>query len=180
MPRIIIPMQIADISAFTRNLRSQIGNRDEPPGHVEMLNIVCRAAGFTNYQHFRALEGIPQQPAQAVPEADEDAVLRVIRYFDAQGRLVSWPARRKLQILCLWYLWSAMPARQEFNERQISHFLNGLHLFGDAALLRRDLYATGLVRRTIDGKVYCRIERRPPEELKMLLSRITSAREKAA
>lgn len=67
MTRTILPMAVADISAFAKSLRDQIvkhkpGNDGPGPastnpaciGHVELLNMIARAAGFRNYQHFRA------------------------------------------------------------------------------------------------------------------------------
>ena len=185
MPRSIFPMQIADLSAFAKSIREQIGELDRKPSHVEMLNLLSRAAGYRNYQHFRAAA----QTADVIehwrptlddePAADEDRVLKTARHFDDEGRLVRWPGRRGQQEICLWFLWSKIPAGQDFTERQISELLNGLHLFGDAALLRRDLFDSGLVQRTRDGREYRRIERKPPPELKLLLQRIVQKAEAA-
>jgi hypothetical protein len=57
--------------------------------------------------------------------------------------------------------------------------LSRLHLFGDAALLRRELFDFGLVHRTRDGRQYRRIERKPPAELGPLLRRIEAEAETA-
>jgi hypothetical protein len=179
-------MQIADLSAFAKSIREQIGELDRKPSHVEMLNLLTRAAGYRNYQHFRAVV----QSADVItewrpvlddePAPDEDRVLKTARHFDHAGRLVRWPGKRGQQELCLWFLWSKLPAGLDFTERQISELLNGLHLFGDAALLRRDLFDFGLVQRTRDGREYRRIERKPVPELKLLLQRLDVGKEKAA
>ena len=58
-------------------------------------------------------------------------------------------------------------------ERQFSAVLNGLHGFGDAAILRRDMVALGLIRRQIDGSDYQRIELPPPPEARALIGQLT-------
>ena len=55
MPRSIFSIDIADLSTFAKSLREQIGRLDRQPSHVEMLNLLSRAAGFRNFQHFRAV-----------------------------------------------------------------------------------------------------------------------------
>jgi hypothetical protein len=174
------------MSAFAKSLREQIDKLDRKPSHVEMLNLLSRAAGFRNYQHFRAAadstevsepHGIAPEPE---PQADERRVMHTLRVFDADGRITRWPGKRAQQQLCLWYLWSRMPRAKSFSEREINAFLNGLHIFGDAALLRRDLFDLGLVTRKRDGGDYRRVERKPPPELRLLLSRLGNDARKAA
>lgn len=173
MPRSILSIDIADLSTFAKSLREQIGRLDRQPSHVEMLNLLSRAAGFRNFQHLRqsripSAESGPPLP-QAAPVAREGRVLKTARLFDAAGRLTQWPARRSQQELCLWYLWSKIPAGRSFSEREFSNFLDGLHLFGDAAILRRDMVGLRLIRRNRDGSDYRRIEQKPPLELPLLL-----------
>jgi hypothetical protein len=36
------------------------------------------------------------------------------------------------------------------------------HLFEDPALLRREMKDRGMLKRTLDGRVYRRVERKPP------------------
>jgi hypothetical protein len=177
MPRTIFPMAVSDMSAFAKSLRDQIDRLDHKPSHVEMLNLLSRAAGFRNFQHLRAnakaadvLESLTIA-SQPEPPADENRVMRTLRVLDGEGRIVRWPGKRSQQELCLWFLWSKIPRGRVFAEREIGEFLNGLHLFGDAALLRRDLFDLGLVTRNRDGSDYRRIERKPPPEL-ALLSRL--------
>ena len=185
MPRSTFPMQIADLSAFAKSIREQLDKLDQRPSHVEMLNLLTRAAGFRNYQHFRAVTHAADVIEQwrptldETPAPDEGRVLKTARHFDEAGRLIRWPGRRGLQELCLWYLWSKIPPGRGFTERQISEFLNSLHLFGDAAMLRRDLFDSGLVQRTRDGREYRRIEQKPVPELKLLLQRIGKKAEAA-
>jgi hypothetical protein len=186
MPRTIFPMAVSDMSAFAKSLRAQIDRLDHKPSHVEMLNLLSRAAGFRNYQHFRAsnaaAEVIDNLPiaVELEPQADERRVMHTMRVFGGDGRITRWPGKRSQQELCLWFLWSKIPRGQVFSEREISAFLNGLHRFEDAALLRRDLFDLGLVTRKRDGSDYRRIERKPPPELSLLLRRIGPVRAKAA
>lgn len=182
MPRSIFSIDIADLSTFAKSLREQIGRLDRQPSHVEMLNLLSRAAGFRNFQHLRAARTPPVASGSPPPQtrletmpANEGRVLKTARTFDAAGRLVQWPARRSQQELCLWYLWARIPAGRSFSEREFSSFLDGLHLFGDAAMLRRDMAGLRLIRRNRDGSDYQRIEQKPPPELPLLL-RIVSDR----
>ncbi|MFH6781827.1 MULTISPECIES: DUF2087 domain-containing protein [Methylobacterium] len=173
MPRDPIPFATHDVSALAKSLRAQWAARTRPasqgpsrvPSHVEMLNMLARAAGHRNFQHFRAL-GDPRPPEDrsAPAQADPEIVQRAARYFDAQGRLRSWPARRSIQDLCLWGPWSKIPAQRSFDERQISTLLTALHLFGDPAIIRRTMCHVGLMTRGIDGRDYRRIERAPSPE----------------
>lgn len=173
MPRSILSIDIADLSTFAKSVREQIGRLDRPPSHVETLNLLSRAAGFRNFQHLRtartpSAESSPPLP-QTIPAANEGRVLKTARIFDAAGRLMQWPARRAQQELCLWYLWAKIPAGRSFSEREFSRFLDDLHLFGDAAMLRRDMVGLKLIRRNSDGSDYQRIEQKPPVELTLLL-----------
>ncbi len=186
MPRAIFPMAIADLSAFARSVREQLHDLRRIPSHVETLNLLARAAGYRNFQHFRSVsssaEVLQEWTVAAEPEPviDEARVLKTMRAFDGTARLVRWPGKRSQQELCLWFLWSKIPAGRTFTEREISDFLNTLHLFGDAALLRRDLFDLGLVERKRDGSDYRRSERKPPPELAFLLQRLSEARPKVA
>lgn len=169
MSRTIIPLQVDDLSAFAKSLRAQLLAREQPPGHTELLNLLSRAAGFRNYQHLRSLTDAAP-PAE--PQPDLLRVDKVSRYFDADGRMRSWPSRLNLQSLCFWVMWSRVPAAAVFSEREISAMLQGWHLFGDHALLRRGMVDGKLLSRTQDGREYRRVERQPPPELRPLLERI--------
>lgn len=61
MSRTPLPLAVADVSALARSLRSQLAGCDGLPSHLEMLNILVRASGFRNFQHFRV------EAAQAGP-----------------------------------------------------------------------------------------------------------------
>lgn len=178
MSRLALPFEVADLSAFARSLRDQLEKLEHKPSHVEMLNLLCRAAGFRNYQHFRADAEARQRlvaPQEVKPVPDHQLVEKVARHFDAEGRLLRWPAKTPHLALCLWVLWSRIPSSSVLIEREINDLLNRWHVFGDHAVLRRALFEAGLVDRTQDGRKYRRIEQKPPVELSALLSRVSSA-----
>lgn len=163
MPKTLIPFSTDDVSALAKSLRAQLTSRATPPSHVEMLNMLARATGHRNFQHFRSQAG--RSPVREQPAPPEPAlVLRALRYFDERGRLMSWPARTSLQNLCLWVVWSKIPPQRTFDEREISALLGTVHLFGDHAILRRTMCQLGLMTRTADGRDYRRVEQPPTPE----------------
>lgn len=177
MSRLALPLEIADLSAFARSLRDQIDPLEHKPSHVELLNMLCRAAGFRNYQHFRADAGARQRlsaPREVKPVPNHPLIEKVTRHFDEEGRLLRWPSKAPHLELCLWALWARIPSDLVLTEREISDLLNRWHVFGDPALLRRAMFEAGLVDRTPDGRRYRRIEQKPPVELGVLLARVTA------
>jgi hypothetical protein len=178
MSRVALSLQIPDLSGFAKSVREQLGKLPEPPSHVEMLNLLCRSAGFRNYQHCKGVMEAQQRlhlPTPAAAPVDYSLVERAARLFDEQGRLLRWPTRPALQELCLWVLWARLSSRTTFTEKQISELLKGWHVFGDHALLRRALIGWRLVQRTQDGSEYRRIEQKPPAELRPLMARLPAA-----
>lgn len=176
MSRLALPFEVADLSAFARSLRTQLDTLERKPSHVELLNMLCRAAGFRNYQHFRADSEARQRlaaPREEKPAPDHSLVEKVARHFDGEGRLLRWPSKAPHLKLCLWVLWSRIPSDRVLTEREINELLNLWHVFGDHAVLRRALFEAGLVDRTQDGRRYRRIEQKPPVELSALLARVT-------
>ncbi|MFM8821607.1 MAG: DUF2087 domain-containing protein [Phenylobacterium sp.] len=175
MPRTLLPFAVADVSALARSLRVQLAARTAPPGHVEMLNMLARAAGDRNFQQFRS-RTTASDPAPSAPEPDPEPDLalveRTARHFDVDGRLASWPARTSLQSLALWSLWSRIPAEAVFTEVGFNQRLNAISTIGDPALLRRSMVFAGLVSRTDDCRDYRRIEQRPPPDALALIRRL--------
>jgi hypothetical protein len=173
MPRSAIPYAAPDISALAKSLRDQLARQGSAPGHVEMLNILARAAGAKNFQHFRARSAAPEAPPE--PQADLARVEKIARQFDSEGRLVQWPAKPSQQALALWALWAALPAGDAVAEPVFNARLNALHTFGDPAILRRAMVSAGLVSRTLDCRDYRRVEQRPPAEAQALFRRLRRA-----
>ncbi len=168
MSKQIQTLQITDLSAFAKALRQMIATHDGAPSHVEMLTMLSRAAGYRNYQHFKAVtEDVP--PAEAL---DLTLVDKVSRHFDGDGVLMRWPAKNSLQPLCLWALWARMEPGRDYSDAENTILLNSWASFGDHALLRRSMVDMGYVQRTPDGRLYRRIEQKPPAELSALLKRV--------
>ena len=177
MSRIPIAFASADISALARSLKEQLTALGETPSHVQLLNMLARAAGFRNFQHMKAeAEAAPPVPADAPPPppVDEARIARVAGAFGPSGELLRWPSKTYHQELCLWVLWAYYPRQSVMDERQVSAWLNARHEFGDAALLRRTMVTMGLVTRTQDGREYRRVEQTPPPDLAPLLARLES------
>lgn len=185
MSRPTIPLVIEDVSAFSRALAQQLPQGETRPSHLTLLNMLARAGGYRNFQHLRAVAQVaaapavelPLAPAAALPEPQPDParLRRVARLFDDQGRLVRWPVRRAQQILCLWVLWLRLPRGLIGAERAMNAALNRWHLFGDPAILRRDMVMLGLVSRREDGSDYRRIEQEPPPEALALIRALPAA-----
>ena len=172
MTRTPLALSAADLSAFARNLHREL---PQGPGHLSLMNLLARAAGFRNLQHLAASAKAGQTLAALTPQADLTRVQAALRFFDAQGRLATWPSRTNIQHLCLWALWSRLPKSQSMTERQISQNLTQWHRFGDPAILRRTLIELKLVSRTQDCTSYLRLERPPTPEAVALIRQLHRA-----
>lgn len=182
MTRELTPLHAADLSTFAKALRTQLAARIDSgaglPGHVEMLNLLARAAGHRNLQALKAARPAPHaEPAAATPPrwhgpkhpALGPAADRVLRLFDGHGRLQRWPARRAEQVLALWCLWLPFDGKRRYSEREVNELLNAHHAFGDHCLLRRELVELKLLARTPGGAEYRKLAARPDEETAALL-----------
>ncbi|BAK67202.1 hypothetical protein SLG_25270 [Sphingobium sp. SYK-6] len=182
MSRTILPFAAPDFSALARSLRQQLVGRTAAPGHLELMNMLARAAGSRNYQHYRAQAlTTPAPQAHAAPPATHDIeaadtppvrperLEKALRCFDRDGRLTRWPARTVLQHLCLWPLWADFPPARTLDEKQVNDYLKSRNSFLDHAILRREMCNIGLLSRTRDGRAYRRLERRPPPEALMMI-----------
>lgn len=179
MSRTAVPLRVDDLSPFAKTLRQSLGEHEGVPTHVELLNMLARAAGFTNYQHLRAdAEAADRLVAAAEPgpRADLEQVAKVARYFDDAGLLTSWPSRFAHQTLSQWVFWSRIPRGQTYDERGISELIKGWHAFGDHAIIRRAMVDAKMIERNQNGREYRRIEQVPPPELGPLLAHLEARR----
>jgi hypothetical protein len=169
MTRTTHSLALPDISAAARSLARDLAETPAP-GHLSLMNMLARAAGFRNFQHLKASgTAEDRMAAPAAPMPDQTRVAQALNHFDAQGRLMRWPSKTWLQKLCLWAVWARLPDHAVLSERAFSQVLNGLHLFGDAALLRRTLWEMALITRTEDCRDYRRAEQKPPPEALSLI-----------
>lgn len=173
MSKLHVPFTATDITVLARSLREQLGNLDHAPSHVEMLNMLARANGHANFQHLRADAQAQSRLSSEPPEerVDHARVEKVLRHFNEAGVMIRWPSKTNHQTLCLWVIWSRIPAEQRFSEREINQFIIDAHSFGDHALLRRSMVDAHMLTRTPDGRLYRRIEKKPdPDALALLAS----------
>ena len=173
-----IPLFAEDITAFARSLSSELKAAEGSPSHLELLNMLARSCGHRNYQHLRASAAARSRLASPdeVVAVDFTRIARLSKYFDAEGLLIRWPTTFSIQDACLWVLWSRLPARLIMTERELNDRVKAEHLFGDHAILRRELVERGLLSRTLDCREYERIERRPAGEIVALIKQVSARR----
>ena len=168
MTRDVTSLTISDLSTFTKALRADLLARDGIPSHATLLSAIAKAAGYGNHQHLKASK----------PQARDPQLTKAFRAFDASGIMTHWPKQTGTQGLCLFVFWAQFAANTDLSEKDVNAVLKAGHSFGDHPLLRRSLIDHKLLTRTIDGKVYRRIERAPPPAAITLISdirgRITS------
>ncbi|BDQ34828.1 DUF2087 domain-containing protein [Pseudodesulfovibrio portus] len=170
MSRKPFSIHVGDVSALARSLRRRMGEQERVPSHVEMLNLLAKAGGYRNFQHLKAEQDAPGAPEPA--EINRKRVKKAAGYFDLDGRLSTWPKKHSLRELCLWVLWSRLPARTAMSELELDERLILGHAFCDHTLLRRWLVDLGLVDRTPDGGEYRRVEKQPPDEAVAVFGRL--------
>jgi hypothetical protein len=106
---------------------------------------------------FRALEQLLAGDHLSTEEmARADAPEELRNFLDQQGRVESWPAKRKVQQVLLRYLAEQFEPGRRYTEREVNALLNEWHTFDDPATLRRDMYDERLIDRTRDGTQYWR------------------------
>ncbi|MBQ8170674.1 MAG: DUF2087 domain-containing protein [Oscillospiraceae bacterium] len=87
-------------------------------------------------------------------------------FLDGNGRLVSYPSKRKMKLYALIYIAEKIDKGKVYTEKEINAVLGEWHTFGDPATLRRELYTHKFLDRDPYGKEY-RMEKHQPtiEEL---------------
>ena len=84
MSRTAVPFRVDDLSPFARTLRQSLAGHEGTPTHVELLNMLAKAAGFANYQNLRAdAAAADRLAAAAAPgsRADLSQVEKAARYL---------------------------------------------------------------------------------------------------
>lgn len=76
--------------------------------------------------------------------------------LDEKGRVKIRPSKYTKQIHVIAYLATKIPPHRVFSEKQINDILTMWHLFGDSALLRRELYVQEYLDREVDWSAYRR------------------------
>ena len=176
-----IPLSTDNLSQFSRAVGRELKDKGVSLSHLEVMNLLARAAGFRNYQHLRAAHAAGERLERPLVSESMDMRLveRALHVFSTDGRLLQWPSRRPVQMLCLWVLWSRLPAATVMSEKEVNGHLLAGHDFGDPALIRRELWGQGMVKRNRDGSDYQRIEQKPPAEALELIRQLGEGRGKA-
>ena len=182
MPREAFALTVPDVSAFARALGRSLAERHArkpaPPSHVELLNMLARAAGQRNIQALRAAP--PAATATAVaaaprPRAASDTPLsanarKALAQFDDQGRLLRWPVKFSVQRLAMWQLWTRFDAKRVYTEKEVNAVLKQANDFGDHVTLRRELINHRLMSRKSDCSEYRKLAARPDDEARALIA----------
>jgi hypothetical protein len=162
-----------DLSAFAKSLRKQLVERFEQsakaPSHVELLNMLARAAGHRNVQALRARMVPAAKPAATPALPLTPAATKAAMQFDDEGRLVRWPNKFSVQRLAMWALWMQFDAKRRYREREVNEILKAWHTYGDHVTLRRELVNMGLLARKSDCSEYWKEPQRPSAEVRALL-----------
>lgn len=187
MTRSSIPFATPDLSAFAKSLKGFLHERHDagkpPPSHVELLNLLARAAGLRNFATLKAVvQAAPVRPSapepagsQAVKDAAIDlhtlspTVRKTLLQFDESRRLVRLPNKLSVQQLAMWALWTQFDARRSYTEREVNAIVNAHHTFGDQATLRRELVNMKLLGRLPDCSKYWKEPHRPDAEVRSFL-----------
>ena len=82
-------------------------------------------------------------------------------FLNERKQLKLWPAKRKKQLMALWYLAGRLEAGKTYSESEINDLLDEWTAFQDPATLRRELFNHFLLNRTSDGRQYWRAEEIP-------------------
>jgi hypothetical protein len=177
MAREATPLVIDDLSSFARSLGRALSARQatatEPPGHVELLNLIARAAGYRNVQALKAAPPAPAPMARTPPAVApplSDNARRTLMQFDAEGRLVRWPTKFTVQRMAMWVLWTRFEAKRPYTEREVNAVLRAANAFGDHVTLRRELINHRLLARKSDCSEYRKLAARPDDEVRALLT----------
>lgn len=83
---------------------------------------------------------------------------RLGNYLDERGRVAVYPSKRQAKLVVLRHLATFFEAGRQYSEAEVNDLLRDHHTFEDWALLRRDLFENGLLRRNRDGSVYWLVE----------------------
>lgn len=193
MPRTLTPLMAPDLSSFTRALGRALAARppgDAPPGHVELMNMVARAAGHRNVQALKAAQRPAAAPVAApvppvpplptsrptplasstIPATLNAHARKALQQFDPQGRLQRWPTKYSVQTLVMWVLWTQFEARRSYTEAEVNAILRPLQTYGDHVTLRRELVNHRLLARKSDCSDYRKLPARPDADTRALIA----------
>ena len=186
MIRLLVPLATPDLSALAKTLKSFLDERHAaqkpPPTHVELLNLLARAAGLRNFATLKAVAVAAPAGSSSVAPAmlagHQEAVnvstltptaRKALLQFDEARRLIRLPNKLSVQQMAMWALWTQFAARRSYTEKEVNALINAHHTFGDQATLRRELVGMKLVGRLSDCSKYWKEPRRPEPDVRAFL-----------
>ncbi len=87
-------------------------------------------------------------------------------FLDDQNRLCSYPAKRKLKTVVLFFIALKFDLNKFYSEKEINRIIEDSCRFNDVALIRRELYTHKFINRKNDGSIYWLEENQPtPQDL---------------
>lgn len=137
------------------------------PSHLQLLNLMAKAAGKQNYQQLKA-EQVPLAPALSKTSR------RQLRQYHVNGQPNRWPSKRSDQQAMVWMVYMQLPNFTDISEQDVNAHLKACIHFSDYVLLRRELVSAGLLGRTQDGSRYWLIERPLPQRYHELAKALSS------
>jgi hypothetical protein len=172
----LLPLSIGDVSSFAKNLKNYLNERHAEghpiPSHLELLNLLARAAGLRNYQTLRAtaIVNVPNpEPVPVNSAALSPTARKTLMQFDDAGRLVRLPNKLSVQQMAMWWMWTYFAPRRKYTEKEVNQVLNAHHTFGDQATLRRELVNMKLLGRKSDCSEYWKEPVRPSADVQEFL-----------
>ncbi len=81
-------------------------------------------------------------------------------YLNEEGKFDRFPGKKqkKKQALMLQFLAQKFESGKKYSEMEVNEILNQYHSFNDPATLRRLMFGSKLINRTLDGKSYWLVE----------------------
>jgi hypothetical protein len=183
-----VPLHCDDLSQFAKTLRQQLGEHLQKspgaaPSHVQLLNMLARAAGHRSVQALRAQATLARAPAAPTPATATSAhttlsahAAKALTQFDAHGRLSRWPYKFVVQRLAMWGLWLRFESNRSYTEREVNEILKAWTTYGDHVTPRRELVEMKLLGRKPDCSVYWKEPQRPNDEVRALLQALRAQR----
>jgi hypothetical protein len=166
MTRLLVPLSTPDVSAYAKTLKSFLDERHAagktPPTHLELLNLLARAAGLRNFASVQEIVSINEEVLSATAR-------KTLSQFDAAGRLMRLPNKLSVQQTAMWAIWTQFAAGRSYTEKEVNAIINQQHTFGDQATLRRELINMKLLGRKSDCSEYWKEARRPDDATRAFL-----------
>ncbi|MEK8030606.1 DUF2087 domain-containing protein [Ideonella sp. DXS29W] len=186
-----VPLHCDDLSQFAKTLRLQLGEFLEKspgsaPSHVQLLNMLARAAGHRSVQALRAqatltrapepAAALAEGPGRPAPTSLSAHAAKALTQFDEHGRLSRWPYKFAVQRLAMWGLWMRFDSNRTYTERQVNDILKAWTTYGDHVTPRRELVEMKLLGRKPDCSAYWKEPQRPNDEVRALLQALRARR----